>query len=97
MTKYQRAIKDLEETGTATMKVFGQSMKPLIESGATLTFTKQSSYEIDDIVFSKVKGRFIDAHKITKKSGDRFMIANNHGYENGWTNRIFGKVTKIEY
>jgi len=25
------------------------------------------------------------------------MIANNHGYENGWTNTIYAKVVKAEH
>jgi hypothetical protein len=35
--KYNRARKELEETGTTTMKVFGQSMTPIIKSGTLLT------------------------------------------------------------
>ena len=93
--KYTRAIKELEENGTVQMKVFGNSMTPIIETGSMLTFEKSSSYEVGDIVFCKVRGRFIDAHKITKKKDDQYMIANNHGYENGWTSKIFGKVIKI--
>jgi len=97
MNKYQRLIKDLEETGTGKMKVFGQSMKPLIYTGSLLTFTKVSEYEVGDIVFCKVKGRFIDAHLITKKDQNKgFMISNNHGYDNGWTKTIYAKVTNIE-
>ena len=48
------------------------------------------------LVFSKVKGRYVDAHKIIKKNQGRYLIANNHGYENGWTRTVYGKVTKIE-
>ncbi len=41
----------------------------------------------------KVKGRYIDAHKIIKKDAQKgFLIANNHGYENGWTKVVYGKV-----
>jgi hypothetical protein len=25
------------------------------------------------------------------------MIANNHGYENGWAKQIFGRAVKAEY
>jgi SOS-response transcriptional repressor LexA len=100
MNKYQILQQNLKDTGTGKMKVFGKSMIPIIKSGSTLTFKKQDEYEIGDIVYCKVHGRIIDAHKIIKKSknkqGFRYLIANNHGWENGWTTQIFGKVVAIE-
>ncbi len=96
MNKYIRLIEELEKNGEGDMKCFGNSMKPIIESGSLLTFKKQNKYEIGDIVFCKVSGRYIDAHKITKiDSENRYMIANNKGFENGWTKIIYGKVIKI--
>ncbi|HYG51886.1 MAG TPA: S24 family peptidase, partial [Flavobacteriales bacterium] len=74
------------------------SMLPILKSGSLLTFTKSETYEIGDIVFCKVKGRFIDAHKIIKTDPNkRFLIANNHGWENGWTKIIYGKVIMSKY
>ena len=97
MNKYEKLKKELNEIGTGKMKVFGQSMKPKIESGSLLTFEKKDEYRIGDVVFCKVKGRIVDAHLITKTDPNKgFMIANNHGWENGWTKTIYGKVTKIE-
>ena len=98
MNKYERLISELDEKGSGEMKVFGNSMQPILESGVKLTFVKQEKYEVGDIVFSKVKGRYIDAHKITKielKQG--YMIANNKGWENGWTHTIYGKAIKADY
>ena len=93
MNKYEQLKTELENSGTGKMKCFGNSMTPIIKSGTVLTFVKQQNYEIGDIVFCKVKGRYIDAHKITKKDQEgRFMISNNHGFDNGWTRTIFGKV-----
>jgi SOS-response transcriptional repressor LexA len=98
MNKYERLKEELETNKTGKMKCFGQSMKPIIESGAMITFVKQDEYEIGDIVFCKVKGRYIDAHKITKKDAEgRFMISNNHGFDNGWTKTIFGRAVEAEY
>lgn len=95
--KYLRLKEELEKTGTGRMQAFGQSMRPIIKSGSTLTFEKKEQYEVGDIVFCKVKGRWIDAHKITKVGADgRYMIANNHGWENGWTSQVYGKVVHIE-
>ncbi len=98
MNKFERLKAELESVGEGKMKAFGQSMLPILKSGTLLTFRRQEVYEIGDIVFCKVKGRYIDAHKITKKdAGKGFMIANNHGFENGWTKRIFGKAILAEY
>lgn len=94
--KYERLKNELETVGTGEMKVFGNSMLPIIKTGSILTFKKYETYVIDDIVFCKIKGKYIDAHKITKiDSNNGYMIANNHGWENGWTKIIYGKVIKI--
>ena len=97
MNKYETLKENLANLGTGKMKCFGSSMKPIIESGAMITFNKQEEYEIGDIVFCKVKGRYIDAHKITKKDQGRFMISNNHGFDNGWTKTIYGRAVQADY
>ena len=90
-------MEELETSGTGKMTCFGSSMTPILKSGMTLTFVKQDEYEIGDIVFCKVKGRFIDAHKVIKKNAKRgYLIANNHGWENGWTRTIYGKAVIAE-
>ncbi len=99
MNKYERLKKELEELGEGKMKCFGNYMTPILESGSLLTFKKQETYAIGDIVFCKnPKGRgYIDAHKITKIDAQgRYMIANNHNFENGWTKTIFGKMVSFE-
>jgi signal peptidase I len=100
MTKYEIAMELLAKGEEATMKVFGRSMEPIIYTGSKLTFKPFDEYEVDDVVFSKVKGKFIDAHKVTKirDKGKKkeYMIGNNHGWENGWTTIIYGKVINIE-
>jgi hypothetical protein len=96
MSKYERLKQELDSAGTGKMKCFGNSMLPILKSGSLLTFKREDSYEVGDIVFCKVKGRYIDAHKITKIDAQKgFMIANNHGYENGWTKIVYGKVSDI--
>ena len=97
MNKYERFLHDLETTGSAKMKVFGQSMKPKIKSGSTLTYQKAERYEVGDVVCCRIKGRMIDAHLITQvDETGRYMIANNHGHQNGWTRQIYAKVIAIE-
>ncbi len=96
MTKYERLKTELIEQGKGVMKVFGNSMLPIIESSSLLTYEVKDEYEVGDIVFCKVKGRIIEAHKVIKKDNNKgYMIANNRGYENGWTKTIFGYVTEI--
>ncbi len=98
MNKYDNLKENLKNNGTGTMKCFGNSMKPILESGSLITFETREKYEVGDIVFCKCRGRHIDAHKIIKvDSAGRYLIANNHGFENGWTKIIFGKAVKAEY
>jgi len=90
-------MQELDEKGSSKMTVFGTSMMPIIKSGSTLTFERCPEYDIGDVVFCKVKGRFIDAHKvIAKNQGRGYQIANNRRYINGWTHSIYGKVIKVE-
>ena len=80
------------------MKAFGSSMLPILKSGSLLTFEKADSYVIGDIVFCKVRGRYIDAHKVIKMDAHKgYLIANNHGFENGWTRIVYGRVVIGEY
>lgn len=98
MNKFERLKQDLEVSGKGKMKAFGSSMLPILKSGTLLTFEKVNDYEIGDIVFCKVKGRYIDAHKVVKIDTQKgYLIANNHGYENGWTKIIYGRVIIGEY
>lgn len=98
MNKFERLKQELETAGQGKMKAFGNSMLPILKSGSLLTFIKVDEYKVGDIVFCKVKGHYIDAHKIIKKDSNKgFLIANNHGFENGWTKNIYGKVIKAEF
>lgn len=98
MNKYERLKTELETVGNGKMKAFGDSMLPILKNGSLLTFEKSDDYQIGDIVFCKVKGRYIDAHKIIKTDKSKgFLIANNHGFENGWTKIIYGKVIEAEF
>lgn len=98
MNKFERLKLALETERTGKMKAFGQSMLPILKSGSLLTFERATDYQIGDIVFCKVKGRYIDAHKIVKTDKNKgFLIANNHGYENGWTKTVYGRVVLGEF
>ena len=100
MNKYERLQGELAEKGEGKMKCFGNSMVPLLESGGLITFEKVTvaDCKVGDKVFCKVKGRWIDCHLVTKfDSKGRAMIANNHGWENGWTKNIFGRAVHVKY
>jgi len=100
MNKYDRVKNELDKGKEGSMVVLGRSMEPIIYSGSLLTFKRFEEYEVDDIVFCKVKKRIIDAHKIleirTVAGFPEYMIGNNHGLRNGWTGIIYGKVINIE-
>lgn len=71
----------------------GNSMLPVLPNPAWCIYRKKDRYAVGDVVFCKVKGRMIDAHFITKiRSDGAYLIANNHGHENGWTSTIYGYV-----
>lgn len=97
--KYEKLMRKLDQGEVGSMKVFGKSMEPIIYSGSVLKFKSFPDYVVDDIVFCKVENRVIDAHKITAiKKIDKYkeyLIANNHGYVNGWTSIIYGRVIDI--
>ena len=97
MNKYHDTIYALEKGLEPTMKCFGNSMLPILTNPSLNTYKAQTTYAVGDIVFCKVKGRFIDAHLVTKIGPDgRYMIANNKGWENGWTNTIYGRRHKTK-
>lgn len=72
-------------------------MMPRIKSGQKhiLTPCKLEDLNIGDIAYCKVRGNFY-THLVTGKSEERgVQISNNHGYVNGWTKQVYGKVTEI--
>ena len=93
MNKYERLIKDLREKGEGSIKMFGNSMTPLIKSGTVLTFKVAKKYNEGDVVFCYIKGRFY-AHKIIKKGDRGYLIGNNKGRINGWTRTVYGVMCK---
>lgn len=95
-TKYDRLKYELEMTGKGDMKCFGSSMTPKLPNASTCSYEVRSEYFIGDIVFAKVNGRWVDSHLITGKKSEKgtimYLISNNHGHDNGWTSKVYGKV-----
>jgi len=78
---------------------YGQSMTPILKNGQSvicIPVTDDTELSKNDIVLCKVKGHYY-LHLIwSVKTGDRFMIGNNHGRQNGiiGKNNIYGKVVE---
>lgn len=75
----------------------GNSMTPRLNSGQKhiLEPCTLNDISIGDIVYCKVRGNFYThlVKALCKKRGA--LIGNNHGRENGWTKKIYGKVIEI--
>ncbi len=81
---------------TIISKEPGRSMLPIIKSrqAVELSPVTWKDVEIGDIVYCKVRGNHY-THKVKAKSSRGCLICNNRGRENGWTKKVYGKVTKI--
>ncbi|MBK8257900.1 MAG: hypothetical protein IPK82_35190 [Polyangiaceae bacterium] len=98
------AIAALAAGQTCQVTPHGNSMRPLVESGATATLTpylpNQEPAE-GDIVLVKVRG-VVYLHLIKAIRGGaearQYQIGNNRGGINGWVNRraVFGKAIQVD-
>lgn len=75
----------------------GNSMIPLIHSDQKheIAPCTLEQCNIGDVVYCKVKGRFLTHKVIAKNSTKGALIANNSGRVNGWTKNIYGRVINI--
>ena len=92
-----RAIKELQEGKTTTVKPHGNSMTGRVESGSLVTLepVKIPELKLNDIVLCKVKGNQY-LHLVKSMQEDRVLIGNNRGGINGWTRNVYGRAIKIE-
>jgi hypothetical protein len=76
----------------------GNSMTPILKSKQSVmvsSFAKDiKSVRRGDIVFCKVNGYFY-LHLVHGIKDKQYLIGNNHGHMNGWTNKVYGKVVEI--
>jgi hypothetical protein len=75
----------------------GNSMTPIIKSKqpVRLAPTTWQETEVGDMVYCKVRGNLY-THLVKAKSDKKgCLIGNNHGRVNGWTKKVYGKVTKV--
>lgn len=95
--RYDEIVKRLILGEDVTHKPRGNSMTPLIKSGQRIVLSPVALNEIKkgDVVLAKVNGRYY-IHKVTALGDNgKVQISNNHGHVNGWTFRVYGKVTEI--
>lgn len=75
----------------------GNSMVPIIRSHQRVTLTPVTDLldvEKGDVVFAKVHGRMV-LHKVLAVECSRVQIGNNHGLINGWTDKVYGRVSEV--
>ncbi len=91
---FSAVIGQLRATGRAQMRFEGGSMRPLLESGRVYTFEFAERYEVGDMVFCRVDGRYIDAHLVREVDAEKgYLIGNNLGGKpDGWTWEVFGRI-----
>ncbi len=98
------AITALSRGEACTVTPHGNSMRPLVESGATVTLAPYREDEEpaeNDIVLVKVKGVvYLHLIKAVRGKGEnrQYQIGNNRGGINGWVSRraIYGKAIRVE-
>jgi hypothetical protein len=94
MSKHSILAEKLNAGETIKYKEYGNSMLPKLKSGVEVVVEpcKLEDVKVGDIVFSKVKSAYY-LHYVKQIGNDgRVMIGNAHGYNNGWTRKIFGKL-----
>jgi hypothetical protein len=80
---------------TVQFRPHGQSMSGRIESGQLITVEPCTAPIVGDVVVCAIRGRIM-VHLVKAQRGDCYLIGNNHGRINGWTGKIYGRVTKVE-
>lgn len=95
---WQTHIEKLQDGESVKFRPRGNSMSPKIDSGQLITVSpKCEKLKKGDIVLCKVKGK-IYVHIIKSVRGDKYLIGNNKGHDNGWINKknVFGIIIKVE-
>lgn len=87
----------LEAGETITYVEHGNSMSPRMRDGVKVTVApcKLEDLKVGDVALCKVKGAFY-LHYVKALGEGRVLIGNAHGHLNGWTRRVFGRLTEFE-
>jgi len=75
----------------------GNSMTPLLKSRQPVRIEPCIHEDVKkgDIVYCKVRGNFYTHLMKAVCSKRGVLIGNNHGHNNGWTRKVFGKVVEV--
>lgn len=101
MNQKQRAISELQAGETTKYKGSGNSMHPRIPSGSVVTLepVELVDLKVGDAVFCKVR-KNIYVHVVSALKGGEnnreVQISNLRGRVNGWTTKVYGRVTHVE-
>lgn len=95
MTWTDGAIAALARGERVTIRPRGNSMTPRILSGQEVTLEPCTATEahVHDAVLTRVGGK-VYLHLVLAKNGDRVLIGNNHGHQNGWTSTVYGRQVR---
>jgi len=97
----QRAISELREGLTTKLKCHGNSMRPHIHSGATVTLepVELADVQVGDAVLCRVRGNTY-VHRVSALKGGtdnrQVQISNASGHVNGWTTAVYGRVVEVD-
>ena len=88
MSWADKAIEALGRGETVTVRPRGNSMRPRIISGQSVTLSPLTAGRprVGDVVLVRVGGS-IYLHLVRAIDGERYQIANNRGKINGWATR----------
>lgn len=75
----------------------GNSMTPRIKSGQLCTVEPANFDQVNvgDIVLCKVR-RSVFLHLVSAKRDRQLQISNNHGFVNGWTTTLYGRLVQVD-
>jgi len=93
---WTNVVEKLRRGEKVQMRPQGGSMTPRIQSGQLVTIVPATIAEVEvgDVVLSKVKGSY-RLHLISGRKDGRLQISNAHGFINGYTKQVFGKVVDV--
>jgi TatD DNase family protein len=93
------AIRALARGETITIRPRGRSMRGRVEDGQAVLLEplRGRTPAVDDVVLVRVAGN-VFLHRVVEVSKGRFLIGNNIGGINGWTDaaRIYGLAVEVE-
>lgn len=99
MSWVARAREGLAAGEEVKVRPHGHSMRPKVESGATVTLRPVDVAEVSvgDIVFCKVAGNYyLHLVSAVQSGGCRVQISNNRGKVNGWTSSVYGLAVEVD-